>query len=234
MRETLGCPILTRYTSTEAGVTTSTRVDDPDEVVANTVGRPAPEVELRIASPGDGRTLGVNEVGEVVTRSPAMMNGYWRDPALTASVVDGEGWLHTGDLGTVRDDGNLCIVGRVKEMYIRAGYNVYPAEVEAVLSKHPSVDRAAVVGAPDPMLGEVGVAFLVPTTGRDAAATLSPDDVRAWCRAHIADYKAPDRIVIVDDLPVTAMLKIDKAALSALAAERPQGVEHAERTERMK
>jgi len=217
MRETLGCPVLTRYTSTEAGVTTSTRVGDPDDVVATTVGRPAPEVELRIMAPADGRTLGVNEVGEVISRSPAMMTGYWRDPELTASVVDTEGWLHTGDLGFVGDDANLRIVGRLKEMYIRGGYNVYPAEVEAVLTEHPSVSRAAVVGSPDPMLGEVGVAFLVPVPGDDVGTALSPDEVRAWCRAHIADYKAPDRVVIVDDLPVTAMLKIDKAALSARA-----------------
>jgi acyl-CoA synthetase (AMP-forming)/AMP-acid ligase II len=100
-------------------------------------------------------------------------------------------------------------------MYIRGGYNVYPAEVEAVLTDHPAVGRAAVVGVPDPMLGEVGVAFLVPAVGHEEAPDLSLDDVRTWCRAHIADYKAPDRIVIVDDLPMTAMLKIDKAALSA-------------------
>ena len=96
-------------------------------------------------------------------------------------------------------------------MYIRGGYNVYPAEVEAALADHPAVSRAGVVGAPDPVLGEIGVAFLVPAEGADRSS-LDTDDVRAWCRARIADYKAPDRVVIVDDLPVTSMLKIDKAA----------------------
>jgi acyl-CoA synthetase (AMP-forming)/AMP-acid ligase II len=216
MRETLGCPVLTRYTSTEAGVTTSTRIGDSDEVVATTVGRPAPEVEVRIVAP-EGDALPDGEVGEVICRSPAMMIGYWRDPELTASVIDPDGWLHTGDLGFIGDDGNLRIVGRLKEMYIRGGYNVYPAEVEAALSEHPSVARAAVVGAPDPVLGEIGIAFLVPTTDADAAA-LAQDEVRAFCRARIADYKAPDRVVVVEELPLTAMHKVDKVALVERAA----------------
>ena len=106
----------------------------------------------------------------MLSRSPAMMRGYWQDPALTATVIDADGWLHTGDLGFVGDDGNLRLVGRLKEMYIRGGYNVYPAEVEGVLTDHPGVARAAVVGAPDPVLGEVGVAFVVPSdTGPPSA-----------------------------------------------------------------
>ena len=216
MREVLGCPVITRYTSTEAGVTTSTRVDDPPEVIAHTVGRPAPEVELRIID-ADGEALADGEVGEVVCRSQAMMRGYWQDPELTATVIDPDGWLHTGDLGFIGDDGNLRLVGRLKEMYLRGGYNVYPAEVEAVLSDHPAVSRVAVVGAPDPVLGEVGVAFVVPEAGSPPPRL---DDLRAWCRARVADYKAPDRVEIVDDLPVTSMLKIDKKVLQARAAEQ--------------
>jgi len=218
MREVLGCPVITRYTSTEAGVTTSTRASDPNEVIATTVGRPAPDVEMRLIAPDSGQPVGPEEVGEVECRSPAMMRGYWRDPELTATVIDHDGWLHTGDLGFVGADGNLRLVGRSKEMYIRGGYNVYPAEVEGALADHPGVSRAGVVGAPDPVLGEIGVAFLVPADGADRSS-LGADDVRAWCRARIADYKAPDRVVIVDDLPVTSMLKIDKAALAARAME---------------
>jgi acyl-CoA synthetase (AMP-forming)/AMP-acid ligase II len=216
MRETMGCPVLTRYTSTEAGVTTSTRVGDTDEVVATTVGRPAPEVELRIVSPNNA-PLPDGEVGEVVCRSPAVMIGYWRDPELTASVIDRDGWLHTGDLGFIGDDGNLRISGRLKEMYIRGGYNVYPAEVEAALAEHPAISRSAVVGAPDPVLGEIGVAFVVPAPDANRAA-LSRDEVRAFCRARIADYKAPDRVIVLDDLPMTSMLKVDKLALTERAA----------------
>jgi acyl-CoA synthetase (AMP-forming)/AMP-acid ligase II len=218
MRETLGCPVLTRYTSTEAGVTTSTRIGDSDEVVATTVGRPAPDVELRIADPSSGHAVADGEVGEVWSRSPAMMLGYWQDPELTATVIDADGWLHTGDLGFIGDDANLRIVGRLKEMYIRGGYNVYPAEVEGVLTEHPLIGRVSVVGAPDAMLGEIGVAFVVPAEGASPEA-IDTDALRAWCEERIADYKAPDRVVLVSELPVTAMLKVDKAALSALVKE---------------
>jgi acyl-CoA synthetase (AMP-forming)/AMP-acid ligase II len=158
----------------------------------------------------------MGEVGEVCCKSPAMMRGYWRDPARTAEVIDDDGWLHTGDLGIVGADGNLRIVGRLKEMYIRGGYNVYPAEVEAALVEHPAVARVAVVGVPDPVLGEIGVAFVVPA-GDAAPPTL--DALRVWCRDRLADYKAPDRLLLVDDLPVTSMLKIDKRALVAQTTE---------------
>jgi acyl-CoA synthetase (AMP-forming)/AMP-acid ligase II len=114
MRKVLGCPVITRYTSTEAGVTTSTLAGDDDETVATTVGRPAPEVELRIAAPEGGAALPDGEVGEVCCRSAAMFRGYWRDPEMTAATVDRDGWLHTGDLGFVDSDGNLRIVGRLK------------------------------------------------------------------------------------------------------------------------
>jgi acyl-CoA synthetase (AMP-forming)/AMP-acid ligase II len=210
MRETLGCPVLSRYTSTEAGVTTSTVVGDPDEIVATTVGRAVQHVELRIVDPMDGTDIGRDAVGEIVCRSAAMMAGYWRDPELTATVIDADGWLHTGDLGTLDADGNVRIVGRLKEMYIRGGYNVYPAEVEAALSGHPGIAQVAVSGLPDPVLGEIGGAFVVPA---DPARPPDLDTVREWCRARIADYKAPDRLVVVDELPVTPMHKVDKAAL---------------------
>jgi acyl-CoA synthetase (AMP-forming)/AMP-acid ligase II len=218
IRKTLGCPVVARYTSTEAGVCTSTLVGDDDEVVATTVGRPAPEVELRIVEPGGGGEQPAGEVGEVCCKSPAMMRGYWRDPERTAEVIDADGWLHTGDLGVVGADGNLRIVGRLKEMYIRGGYNVYPAEVEAALAEHPSVARVAVVGVPDPVLGEVGVAFVVPVPD-GAPPTL--DGLRAWCRDRLADYKAPDRLELVEDLPLTSMHKVDKRALAARTTEEP-------------
>ena len=219
MRETLGCPVITRYTSTEAGVTTSTVIGDADEVIASTVGRPAPEVELRIVAPqpsavaDSAAEVATGEVGEIISRSPAMMRGYWKDPELTAATVDADGWLHTGDLGTVDADGNIRIVGRLKEMYIRGGYNVYPAETEGVLAEHPGVEQVAVVSRADPVLGEIGVAFVVPA---DAAAAPELNELRDWCRARIADYKAPDRLRVVRALPVNAMYKVDKDALRAM------------------
>ena len=212
MRQTLGCPVITRYTSTEAGVTTSTLVGDPDDVIATTVGRPAPDVELRIVDPtGSGREQPGGEVGEIVCRSPAMMAGYWQDPETTAATIDADGWLHTGDLGTVGTDGNLRIVGRLKEMYIRGGYNVYPAEVEAVLAESPAVVQVAVLGYPDALLGERGAAFVVPADP-ERPPTLA--DLADWCRTRIADYKAPERVLVVDALPLNATNKVDKTALA--------------------
>ena len=211
MREALACPVMNRYTSTEAGITTGTGIGDADDVVAETVGRPAPAVELRLLDP-DGAEVTAGEVGEIVVRSPMVMAGYWRDPALTATVLGPEGWLHTGDLARADADGNLRIVGRLKEMYIRGGYNVYPAEVEATLADHPGVVQAAVVGYPDPVLGERGAAFVIPT---DPAGPPTLDELRDWCRSRIADYKAPDRLVLVDAFPVNATHKVDKAALAA-------------------
>ena len=199
IRDAFAAPVVVRYTSTEACVSTGTRLDDPDEIIANTVGRAAPGVEMRV-----GRT---GEVGEVLLRSRAAMRGYWKDPARTAEVIDADGWVHTGDLGWLDADGNLTLVGRRTEMYIRGGYNIYPAEVEAVIGEHPAVSRVAVVGLPDPVLGQIGCAVVV------ALAPLGLDELRAWCRERLANYKAPDRLEIVEDLPLTAMSKVDKRAL---------------------
>jgi len=114
----------------------------------------------------------------------------------------------------VGHDGNLRIVGRLKEMYIRGGYNIYPVEVEAALAEHPAVDRVAVVGGPDPVLGEIGYAYVVPVAGTEPTL----EALRAWCKDRIADYKAPDRLELLDELPLTSMLKIDKRALTARAS----------------
>jgi acyl-CoA synthetase (AMP-forming)/AMP-acid ligase II len=126
-------------------------------------------------------------------------------------VRSDDGWLLTGDLGRLDDAGKLTLVGRRTEMYIRGGYNVYPTEVEAVLGDHPAVAKVAVLGVADPVLGQIGVAFVVPSV--DGAPTL--DELRQWVRERLADYKAPDRLNLVDDLPLTAMSKIDKRALAA-------------------
>ena len=209
MRERLGVPVLNGYSSTEAGVITGTRTGDPDDVVAGTVGRPRIEVELRLVDEA-GTDVADGEVGEVICRSPAMMRGYWRDPALTATVIDADGYLHTGDLARRDPDGNLVMSGRRKEMYIRGGYNVYPTEVEACLTTHPDVARVAVIGVADPVLGEIGVAYVVPEPGTTPGLAA----LRTWSRERIADYKAPDRVVVVEALPVTAVGKLDKRALA--------------------
>jgi acyl-CoA synthetase (AMP-forming)/AMP-acid ligase II len=179
-----------------------------------TVGVASPVVDLRVVDPPTEEAVGTGEVGEIRCRSRAMFRGYWNDAARTGEALDADGFLRTGDLGFIDDDGNLRIVGRLKEMYIRGGYNVYPSEVESVLVDHPAVHQAAVIGVEAPVLGEMGVAFVIPEVGVDA-----PDleVLRAWCRARLADYKAPDRLVILATLPVTAGHKIDKQALADIA-----------------
>ncbi len=217
MRDAFGCPVVVRYTSTEACVSTGTALDDPDDVVANTVGTPGPGVEMELrADEGRGPVVPVGEVGTVCLRSRAMMRGYWREPELTAAAIDAEGWLLTGDLGHLDERGDLHLAGRSTEMYIRGGYNVYPVEIENCLGGHDKVDRVAVVGTAAPVLGEIGVAFVVPAPGAEPPTL---EELRAWCRARLADYKAPDCLVLVDELPLTAMSKIDKRALAPAAAE---------------
>ncbi len=215
MRQRLGVPVVVRYTSTETSLGTGTRPDDPDEVVAGTVGRPVPGVELEIVDDA-GRPQPTGVVGRVRLRSGAAFRRYWDDPEASAAVRASDGWVSTGDFGAVGEDGNLRLAGREHERYIRGGYNVYPAEVEAVLAGHPKVSAAVVVGAPDPVLGEVGVAVVVADPEDGERPELG--ELRTWCRAHLADYKAPDAMVEVDALPLTPMMKVDRRALADVTA----------------
>ena len=210
MRHDLGVPIVVRYTSTEAALTTGTGVGDTDEQVANSVGRAAGNVELKLVD-ASGDEIEPGQVGTLCCRSGAVMRRYWDDPVRTAEVLSPEGWLRTGDLGYFDVDGYLHLVGRHSEMYIRGGYNVYPAEIEKVLAGHGSIDHVAVLGHPDPVLGEIGVAFVVTAAG---ARRVGLDEVRQFCRDRLADYKAPDRMVFMAELPLTSMLKVDKMALA--------------------
>jgi len=226
MRGRLGCTVVVRYTSTETSLGTGTDPGDPDDVVATTVGRPVPGVELALVD-DEARPAPHGTVGRVRLRSAAAMVGYVAaqpsarlvDDEATAQVRDASGWLTTGDLGWIGDDGNLRLAGRSSEMYIRGGYNVYPAEVEAVLGDHPGVAHVAVVGAPDPVLGEIGAAFAVLEPGTDRPGL---QELRDTVRRQLADYKAPDRLYVLDELPVTAVGKVDKRELAARAAELEQ------------
>ena len=222
MRAAFGVPVVVRYTSTEASVSTGTSVDDDDEVIANTVGRAAPNVELRLAAE-DGGEVSTGDVAEVLVRSRATMRYYWGDPDRTAEVLDADGWVHTGDLGRLDAHENLVMVGRRVDMYIRGGYNIYPAEVERVLGEHPLVSAAAVVGLPDPVLGQIGAAAVIPV---EVGESPSLEDLRSWCRDRLADYKAPDRLFIVDQLPLTAMAKVDKRALADRLSDPSLGPVH--------
>ena len=133
-------------------------------------------------------------------------------------MLGADGWLTTGDLGCLDERGYLTLVGRRSEMYIRGGYNVYPAEVERVLSEHDAVAQVAVLGVPDPVLGEIGVAFVVSAGPPPDERSLALDDLRTFCKAALADYKAPDRLVVVDALPLTSVGKVDKRSLAEHAA----------------
>lgn len=214
LRRSLGCPVVVRYASTEVPLAFGTRPDDPAEVVASTVGSALGGAQLEIVSP-DGKPLPAGGIGRIRLRSPAAMRGYWNDPDATDAALSAEGWVTTSDLGSVDARGDLTIVGRADDAYIRGGYNVHPAEVEAALTQHPSVARAAVVGTPAPVIGEIGVAFLVLAAG----AVVDPEELRVWCRERIADYKVPHRIEVLDDLPLNATFKVDVARLRAIAAE---------------
>ena len=190
--------VLTGYGLTEAVVATMCRPGDPPEVVAATSGRAAAGFEVRIG--GDG---------EILLRGPNLMLGYLDDPSATAAAIDGDGWLHTGDAGRLDAAGNLSITGRIKDMYLCGGFNVYPAEVEQVLARLDGVAESAVIGVPDPRLGEVGRAFLVPRPG----SVLAEADVLAFCRGRLANYKLPRQVIFRDALPRNPSGKVLKRVL---------------------
>ncbi|MGA4539079.1 AMP-binding protein [Uniformispora flossi] len=210
---------ITAYGLTEChGTATMCREDDDPETVATTNGSALPSVEVRIVGP-DGSDLPTGEPGEVWVRGYNVTEGYLDDPASTAQAVDPDGWLHTGDIGTLDIRGNLAITDRLKDMFIVGGFNVSPAEVEQVLTRHPAVSEAAVIGVPDGRLGEVGQAYLIPKPG---AAVPEPAEIDAWCRERMANFKVPRSFVVVDTLPRNATGKVQKTELRE-AAGRDRG-----------
>lgn len=210
-RKRFGAPYSIRYSSTESGgIGLGTALDADDEEALHTVGRPRPGVVAEVRD-GDGRTLTDGEVGELWLQTPSAMSGYWNDPGSSAEALV-DGWLRTGDLARVDDAGCFRLAGRVKEMYIRGGYNVYPLEVEAVLGTHPAVAQVAVVPRPDPTMGEVGVAVIVPADPDHPPAL---DDLVAHGHHDLSGYKLPGAIRIVDRLPLNSGDKLDRRALAA-------------------
>jgi acyl-CoA synthetase (AMP-forming)/AMP-acid ligase II len=187
--------IMTGYGLTEAGTATATRPGDSFEDIATTVGTPCDGVEVEIA-----------EDGEVLVRGYSVMRGYFNDPDATAEAIDQDGWLHTGDLGTLDERGYLRIVGRKKDMFIVGGFNAYPAEIENIMNGHPGVAQVAIVGVPDERMGEVAMAFVIPTSGVD----IDVAELVSWCREHMANYKVPRHIEIVEALPLNASGKVLK------------------------
>jgi fatty-acyl-CoA synthase len=204
------------YGMTETSpVSTQTRADDALELRVGTVGRVHPHVEVKVIEPVDGHTVPRGEPGELCTRGYSVMRGYWDDPERTAEAIDESGWMHTGDLATMDDDGYVQIVGRSKDMIIRGGENVYPREVEEFLYKHPDVQDVAVVGVPDERYGEEIMAWLIPRAG----AELDPEQVREFCRGKIAHFKVPRYVEVVDEFPMTVTGKVQKFKLRERATE---------------
>ena len=202
------CPEMTiAYGQTEASpVITQSSTTDSLAVRVSTVGRVLPETEVKIIDRETGETVEVGAQGELCTRGYLVMKGYDQDPEGTARAIDADGWLHTGDLATMREDGYFRITGRLKEMIIRGGENIYPREIEEFLHQHPKVADVYVVGLPDERLGERVLAWVRVQPGE----TATEEEIRAWCRGRIAHFKIPEHIRFVDEFPMTVTGKVQK------------------------
>jgi acyl-CoA synthetase (AMP-forming)/AMP-acid ligase II len=215
MRAELGFEtIITGYGLTEAtGIATMCRHDDPPEVISGTSGRAIPDVEVLVVDE-KGVEVPRGEPGEIVIRGYNIMRGFIHDAEATAEAIDDDGWLHTGDIGVMNDDGYVRITDRTKDMFIVGGFNAYPAEIENMINAHEAVGAVAVVGVPDARMGEVGYAYVTLRHG----ASLTADELKAWCRDKMANYKVPRYIEIVDAFPLNASGKVLKHELRARAA----------------
>ncbi|WP_327432398.1 AMP-binding protein [Streptomyces sp. NBC_01236] len=208
--------VMSAYGLTEStALVTTTRIGDSEETVARTTGRVIPEVEIRIAdgesSDAGGKGAPPGQDGEVLVRGYNVTRGYWEDPEATAAAIDPDGWLRTGDIGRLDEDGNLSIVDRKKDMYIVGGFNAYPAEIEKLLLGHELIEQAAVIGVPDERLGEVGCAFVVVKPGHH----VTEKDVVEWARENMANFKVPRHVRFSGQLPCNASQKVLKDELRA-------------------
>jgi fatty-acyl-CoA synthase len=195
------------YGMTETSpVSTQTAYNDPLDKRVGSVGRVHPHVEVKIVDPEGGATVARGDPGELCTRGYSVMAGYWNDPERTAEAIDPDGWMHTGDLATMDEEGYVNIVGRSKDMVIRGGENVYPREVEEFLYGHPDIADVQVIGVPDERFGEELMAWVIPRAG----ASLDADAVRAFCEGRIAHYKIPRYVKTVDAFPMTVTGKVQK------------------------
>jgi fatty-acyl-CoA synthase len=205
------------YGMTETSpVSTQTRVDDPLERRVSTVGRVAPHVEVKIIDSDTGLVVDRGVAGELCTRGYSVMLGYWEEADRTAEAIDRAGWMHTGDLATMDDDGYLNIVGRSKDMIIRGGENIYPREVEEFLYTHEGIADVSVVGVPDEKYGEELCAWVIARPDAD----LDADGVREFCRGRLAHFKVPRYVVLVDELPMTVTGKVQKFKMRETSIER--------------
>jgi len=210
IKEKIGadCSIVFGMTETTGAVTQSFGTDS-FELKAATVGLPQPHTSIKIIDPGTGETAPLGESGELCSKAFSNMKGYYNLPEKTAETIDEEGWLHSGDLAVMRPDGYINIVGRLKDMIIRGGENVYPAEIEDFLMSHPKIAEAQVVGIPDEFMGEE-VCALIRTTQSEE---LTEHEVREYCKAGISRHKVPKFVRFVESFPLTASGKVKKFEL---------------------
>src|SRR5581483_3439979 len=195
------------YGMTETSpVSTQTGADDTLDQRTSTVGRVHPHVEVKIVDPVEGGVVPRGTAGELLTRGYSVMTGYWNDPERTAEAIDEHHWMHTGDLATMDDEGYVNIVGRIKDMIIRGGENVYPREIEEFLYTHDDISDVQVIGVPDPKYGEEIMAWVKVREG----AALSEEDVKEFCRGRIAHFKVPRYVKFTDEFPMTVTGKIQK------------------------
>ncbi|WP_433602090.1 AMP-binding protein [Nocardia sp. CA-135953] len=205
------------YGMTETSpVSTQTRRDDGLDRRTATVGRVGPHLEVKIVDPATGLTVPRGEPGELCTRGYSVMLGYWSEPEKTAEAIDAARWMHTGDIGVMDDDGYLAITGRIKDMVIRGGENIYPREIEEFLYTHPDILDAQVIGVPDPKYGEELMAWI---RMKDGTTPLDADAIRAFCTGKLAHFKIPRYVHIVEEFPMTVTGKIRKAEMRELAVE---------------
>ncbi|WP_017933242.1 AMP-binding protein [Nocardioides sp. Iso805N] len=205
------------YGMTETSpVSCQTRVEDDLERRTATIGRVHPHVEIKVIDPVTGHTVERGEPGEFCTRGYSVMLGYWSDPAKTAEAIDADGWMHTGDLAVMREDGYCNIVGRIKDMVIRGGENIYPREIEEFLYTHPDVEDVQVVGVPDERYGEELCAWVRLRAG---AARLDADAVREFATGKLASYKIPRYVLIVEEFPMTVTGKVRKVEMRERSAQ---------------
>jgi fatty-acyl-CoA synthase len=205
-------PMLTVYGQSECPAISATALADPPDRLAETVGRPLPHTELKITDLQTGKIVRRGEVGEICVRSPIVMEGYFANPDATASTIDADGFLHTGDLGSLDAEGYLRIHGRAREVIIRGGENIYPAEVEDALLQHPDVSAVAVVGVPDDRWGQIVGAAVIAREGRVPKA----EDLEAHAGTRLAHFKVPRRWLVVESLPLTPSGKIRKVEVEKL------------------
>ncbi|MGW4800836.1 AMP-binding protein, partial [Nonomuraea sp. NPDC004297] len=212
MREVAIC-----YGMTETSpVSTMTRPDDDLARRTETVGRVMPHVEVKIVDPGTGRVVPVGTPGELCTRGYSVMLGYWNEPDRTAEAIDAARWMHTGDLATMDDDGYVNVVGRIKDVVIRGGENVYPREVEEFLYGHPGIADVQVIGVPDERYGEEVMAWVIMRPGADP---LTAERLREFCAGRLAHYKIPRYVRVVDEFPLTVTGKIRKVEMRERSVE---------------